>query len=170
MLRLIFLATPLLAFALPFAAPQPSAARPLAGQTTPVEWCSGDGECGGDGGSDGGGSCDDITICVFTKLEVCDDEPKNRRAACHSACTELAVDGCASSLGADASYETRSRCEAVLAARCEFDCTRPKTLAIFDPTLGGGHPKPDDDDDDGSGEWDDCQEITATTCVHVSRD
>ncbi len=165
MLRTSFLIAPLLAFALPFALPDSSAARPLSGQTPQTEFCYGDGECGEEEST-----CEDITICISGKVEICGGDAKEHRAACHASCTQLAADGCSASLGG-ADYATRSRCESELTTRCELDCARPKTLEIFDPARGGKHDDYDDDDGDGGGkDKSDCEKHTGHACIHISRD
>lgn len=173
MLRNILLVAPLVAFGLSFAAPQPSAARPLAGQTQQARWCEGEGCGSGDSDDDDGDgdACEDTTICVYGVFELCDEDRQGQRAACTNTCAQLAANSCAASLGASSPADLAT-CKTDLAARCAASCTRPQILAIVDPKRGGSHPHDDDDhdDDDGDGCSDNCVTLEASACVTISHE
>lgn len=148
MMRKILMAAPLLAFALPFAMPSASAARPLATPAPAAEFCWGDG-------------CDDddpsieLLICVEVQLAVDRDYECEIQQGpqCLANCTAEAMTPlCLHELGDRArSAAALQACQAERAATCRSQCDGDGAAFCSEGARWDDGHDDDDDDDDGGG-------------------
>lgn len=128
MLRNMMMLTTAIAFVVPMALSQPSAARPLATPAQPAEWCWGDCDSDHDGDGDGG-SVDieiDLKICIEAKfdhranVESCE---VLQGRACLARCTPEAVAAsCALDLADGMSPRALASCEDERLDTCREQC------------------------------------------------
>ncbi|MDC0670835.1 hypothetical protein [Nannocystis radixulma] len=150
----MMLLIPALAFALPFALPQPSQARPLTAETPQVAWCWGD-SCEDDHQEDEENINIeiDLMLCVWVDIGMETRSCEMRSGpACIDSCSFAAVaPGCLAELGGRARPRDMAVCQAERVELCRSQCDFGGAAFCDAAGRGGGHERWDDDDN----EWDD---------------
>lgn len=126
MLRHALMLSSVFAFALPFALPQQSSARPVTAPTPEAQWCWGDGCPGYEEDEEEDELELDLKLCVQAELEL-ELQPRSCEVssgpACEAQCTLAAVGpGCLAELSHQAQPRELQACAAERVEQCRSQC------------------------------------------------